>query len=311
MVALAPKIARHCSFARSRLPLGVGSNTIVACRCRASFPSSLSCEPVPRRCSHRSAGSRSSPAVPPELPSYPVLFTKWASSMTAAGDPVELPPESEEVDYEGELAVIIGRAGRRIKIEDALGHVAGVSVANDITMRDYQRRSHQWLQGKAWDACIPLGPELVTLDEVSDPKFTMVEPGDVILTGTPGGVGATRPAGTSITWRPPARRDLRDRVLATRSRLRADRRWLACRPVTSPIGSLDSRTSTVRRLLARARSCSSGQKSASEPAGVRGDRTRANQVRAPERRSARSAVLRSPSPRVPRRWRSRGLQGSK
>ncbi len=53
--------------------------------------------------------------------------------MTAAGDPVELPPESEEVDYEGELAVIIGRAGRRIKIEDALGHVAGVSIANDIT----------------------------------------------------------------------------------------------------------------------------------------------------------------------------------
>ena len=112
--------------------------------------------------------------------------------MTAAGDPVELPPESEEVDYEGELAVIIGRAGRRIKIEDALGHVAGVSIANDVTMRDYQRRSHQWLQGKAWDACIPLGPELVTLDEVSDPKFTMVEPGDVILTGTPGGVGARR-----------------------------------------------------------------------------------------------------------------------
>lgn len=252
VVALAPKIARHCSFARSRFRLGVGSNTIVACRCRASFPSSLSCEPVPRRCSHRSAGSRSSPAVPPELPSYPVLFTKWASSMTAAGDPVELPPESEEVDYEGELAVIIGRAGRRIKIEDALGHVAGVSIANDITMRDYQRRSHQWLQGKAWDACTPLGPELVTLDEVSDPKFTMVEPGDVILTGTPGGVGARRDppvllqpgdlVGVAISeigfWRP-------------RSRLRADRRWLACRQVTSPIGSLDSRTSTVRRLLAR------------------------------------------------------------
>lgn len=161
-----------------------------------------------------------------DLPSYPVLFTKWASTLTAAGAPVAIPPESEEIDYEGELAVIIGREGRRIAPGDALDHVAGLSVANDITMRDYQRRTHQWLQGKAWDGSTPLGPYLVTLDEIGDvghldlrvelngetmqnsntellifdvptviariSEFTMLQPGDVILTGTPGGVGARR-----------------------------------------------------------------------------------------------------------------------
>jgi acylpyruvate hydrolase len=161
-----------------------------------------------------------------DLPSYPVLFTKWASTLTADGAPVAIPPESEEVDYEGELAVIIGREGRRIAAADALDHIAGVSVANDITMRDYQKRTHQWLQGKAWDGSTPLGPYLVTLDEIGDvgrldlrvelngetmqssntellifdvptiiariSEFTMLQPGDVILTGTPGGVGARR-----------------------------------------------------------------------------------------------------------------------
>jgi acylpyruvate hydrolase len=161
-----------------------------------------------------------------DLPTYPVLFTKWASSLTAAGAPVALPPESNQVDYEGELAVIIGREGRRIAPADALDHVAGLSVANDITMRDYQHRTHQWLQGKAWDASTPLGPYLVTLEGVSDighldlrlelngqemqssntellifdvpttiarlSEFTTLQPGDVILTGTPGGVGARR-----------------------------------------------------------------------------------------------------------------------
>ena len=137
-----------------------------------------------------------------------------------------LPPESSKVDYEAELAVIIGREGRRIAPGDALDHIAGLSVANDITMRDYQQRTHQWLQGKAWDASTPLGPYLVTLDEVGDigkldlrlelngqqmqssntellifdvpttiahiSEFTTLAPGDVILTGTPGGVGARR-----------------------------------------------------------------------------------------------------------------------
>ncbi len=161
-----------------------------------------------------------------DLPTYPVFFTKWASSLTAAGAPVLLPPESGKVDYEAELAVVVGRGGRRIPKADALDHIAGVTVANDITMRDYQHRSHQWLQGKAWDACTPVGPYLVSLDEAPDldsidlrmelngeemqhsdtghlifdipsviafaSEFTTLAPGDLILTGTPGGVGARR-----------------------------------------------------------------------------------------------------------------------
>lgn len=157
---------------------------------------------------------------------YPVLFAKWASSLTAAGAEVPLPPESEAVDYEAELAVVIGREGRRIEPADALSHVAGVTIANDVTMRDYQYKTHQWLQGKAWESSTPLGPELVTLDEVGDlgeleislklngetmqqsstsllvfdvptivaivSEFTRLEPGDVLLTGTPGGVGFRR-----------------------------------------------------------------------------------------------------------------------
>jgi acylpyruvate hydrolase len=161
-----------------------------------------------------------------DLPTYPVFFTKWASTLSAAGAPVALPPESKKVDYEAELAVIIGRGGRRISRENALDHVAGYSVANDITMRDFQHRTHQWLQGKAWDASTPVGPYLVTPDEVPDvgaidlrlelngeemqhsdtsllifdvpeiiaraSEFTALAPGDILLTGTPGGVGARR-----------------------------------------------------------------------------------------------------------------------
>ncbi|MET9491107.1 fumarylacetoacetate hydrolase family protein [Nocardia sp. NPDC006630] len=160
-----------------------------------------------------------------ELPTYPVLFPKYAASLIGAYDDIVLPPESTQVDYEGELAVIIGRAGRRIPEADALDHVLGYTVANDITMRDFQYKTHQWMQGKAWDASTPIGPFLVTpgaLDlssagirtvlngekvQESDlsmlifsiPRliadistFTALTPGDVILTGTPGGVGYRR-----------------------------------------------------------------------------------------------------------------------
>lgn len=160
-----------------------------------------------------------------EFPTYPVMFPKFASSLIGAYDDIAVPPESSEVDYEGEMAVIIGRAGRRITEENALDHVLGYTVANDITMRDYQYKTHQWMQGKAWDASTPLGPYVVCPDEVdlascgirtivngekvqeSDlsqllftvpnliatiSTFTTLEPGDVILTGTPGGVGYRR-----------------------------------------------------------------------------------------------------------------------
>ncbi|QJU55643.1 fumarylacetoacetate hydrolase family protein [Herbiconiux sp. KACC 21604] len=160
-----------------------------------------------------------------DLPTYPVLFPKFASNLVGADAPIVAPPESTQIDYEGELAVIIGRPGRRIRPEDALDHVLGYSVANDVTMRDYQYKTHQWTQGKAWDASTPLGPTVMTPDEVdvsaagirttvndqvvqdSDlsklifdiptliatiSEFTVLEPGDVILTGTPGGVGFRR-----------------------------------------------------------------------------------------------------------------------
>ena len=130
------------------------------------------------------------------------------------------------MDYEGEMAVVIGRPGRRITVEDAMGHVAGYTIANDVTMRDFQYKTHQWLQGKVWEASTPLGPWLVTPDEAGDAstldisltlndavlqqastaqlmfdvptlisrisQLVTLMPGDVILTGTPGGVGFRR-----------------------------------------------------------------------------------------------------------------------
>ncbi|MBM9468122.1 fumarylacetoacetate hydrolase family protein [Nakamurella leprariae] len=156
---------------------------------------------------------------------YPVLFTKFPGSLLGPDDDVVLPPEAGFLDWEGELAVVIGEAGRRIPESAALDHVLGLSVANDITLRDYQYRTHQWLQGKAWDDTTPLGPDVVTLDEASATsgritttvngaveqdsdlahfvfpvahlvsvisEFTRLLPGDVILTGTPGGVGYRR-----------------------------------------------------------------------------------------------------------------------
>ena len=155
---------------------------------------------------------------------YPVLFTKFATTLTGPTDPIPLPPESAAIDYEGEIVVVIGERGRRIPRDRALDHVAGYAIANDVSMRDYQYKTHQWLQGKAWDASTPVGPDLVTLDEAPDPltlktfvngekvqeattellifdvatlvstvsEFATIEPGDLILTGTPGGVGYRR-----------------------------------------------------------------------------------------------------------------------
>ena len=161
-----------------------------------------------------------------ELPEYPVLFTKFAQSLIGPFDPIVKPGDSEQVDYEGELAVFIGAAARRIDRTRALEVVAGYSVVNDVTVRDYQYKTHQWLQGKAWDRTTPIGPAIVTGDEIGDPseltvelrlngavmqsaptsqmifdvptlistisEFTTLEPGDILLTGTPGGVGYRR-----------------------------------------------------------------------------------------------------------------------
>jgi acylpyruvate hydrolase len=161
-----------------------------------------------------------------DVPEYPALFSKFAETLVGAGEPVLLPPESEEVDYEAELAFVIGREARRVNGDAALAAVAGYTLANDVTMRDYQYRTHQWLPGKNWASSTPLGPFLVTPDEVGDPhsldislelngermqeantslfifdiptlvatisEFVPLAPGDVVLTGTPSGVGYRR-----------------------------------------------------------------------------------------------------------------------
>jgi acylpyruvate hydrolase len=160
------------------------------------------------------------------VPSYPRLFPKFADTLIGAFDPLNLPAESSEVDYEVELAVVIGKRVRRIGESDALGAVAGYSVANDVSVRDYQFRTDQLLPGKAWSATTPVGPWLVTPEELPDPQklelrlelgaevmqhastsemifpvakiiallseFLTLEPGDLILTGTPEGVGFLR-----------------------------------------------------------------------------------------------------------------------
>jgi acylpyruvate hydrolase len=158
-----------------------------------------------------------------ELPTSPTLFLKLPQALTDPDEPVVLPPESAQVDYEGEVVAVIGRGGRRIPREEALAHVAGLTLMNDVSMRDFQYRSLQWFAGKSWRASTPVGPELVTLDElgelgglelttevngelrqratVGDLVFDIpalvadvsqvveLAPGDLIATGTPGGVG--------------------------------------------------------------------------------------------------------------------------
>ena len=161
-----------------------------------------------------------------DVPDHPTLFVKFPEALVAAGEPILLPPESTDPDYEAELAVVIGRPVRRASTATAMAHVAGYTAANDVTMRDYQYRTNQWLPGKTWARSTPLGPFLVTPDEVGDPpelditlelngekmqsgntgqfifdiptviaaisEFVPLAVGDVILTGTPSGVGYRR-----------------------------------------------------------------------------------------------------------------------
>ena len=155
-----------------------------------------------------------------EVPEFPTLFAKYQESLIGPNDDLALPQESDTVDWESELAVVIGKKGRRISEADAADHIAGYAVLNDVSMRDYQFRTIQWLQGKTWEKSTPFGPALVTKDEFSGglmttavdgeiqqqtptndvvftPEFLVsyistiitLNPGDVIATGTPGGVG--------------------------------------------------------------------------------------------------------------------------
>jgi len=174
-----------------------------------------------------------------KVPEHPVFFSKFTSCLIGAGQPIVIPRLSSHVDYEAELAIVIGRPGRYIRETDAYSHVAGYTILNDVSVRDYQMRTSQWLIGKVFDRTTPVGPELVTADEVPHPdalrlsasvngrvlqhsntdnlifslprviaaisEILTLEPGDLIATGTPAGVGFTRKppiflrAGDSVT----------------------------------------------------------------------------------------------------------------
>lgn len=162
-----------------------------------------------------------------EPPAYPTVFARFTNSMIAHGAPLVRPNASTMFDYEAELVVVVGRGGRHISKEDALEHIAGYSLCNDGSVRDYQIKSPQWTMGKVWDGTGAFGPELVTPDElpvackgltltmtvngevlqsanIDDMIFDApaliailseamtLSPGDVIISGTPGGVGAMR-----------------------------------------------------------------------------------------------------------------------
>jgi acylpyruvate hydrolase len=158
----------------------------------------------------------------------PNIFIRYAQSLLADGDPIQVPRVSDQVDWEAELAVIIGTGGKHIARADALSHVAGYAIFNDVSIRDWQLRKPpiQFGSGKNFDASGPFGPDLVTADEVGDPQtlsieltvngevmqssttaemifpvdqliefisqYSTLEPGDVIATGTPSGVGNFR-----------------------------------------------------------------------------------------------------------------------
>jgi 2-keto-4-pentenoate hydratase/2-oxohepta-3-ene-1,7-dioic acid hydratase in catechol pathway len=160
------------------------------------------------------------------LPTEVTAFAKYANSLVGNGAAVEIPRESDKVDYEAELAFVIGKRGRHIGEKEAYDYVAGYTIVNDVSVRDYQMRTSQWMLGKVFDTHAPCGPVIVTTDEIPDPQtlairtlvdgevlqdsntsqlvFTVprliaelssimtLEPGDIVATGTPAGVGTSR-----------------------------------------------------------------------------------------------------------------------
>jgi 2-keto-4-pentenoate hydratase/2-oxohepta-3-ene-1,7-dioic acid hydratase in catechol pathway len=159
-----------------------------------------------------------------EVPEEPLVFLKPSTSVSGPGDPIPLPPISNRVDYEGELAVVIGRIARNVRAEETFRYILGYTCGNDVTLRDLQKKDDQWARAKGFDGSCPLGPWVETeLDPIdvhletrvngevrqsastSDMVFgvaTIIEfvttfmtllPGDVIMTGTPEGVGKLEP----------------------------------------------------------------------------------------------------------------------
>jgi 2-keto-4-pentenoate hydratase/2-oxohepta-3-ene-1,7-dioic acid hydratase in catechol pathway len=162
------------------------------------------------------------------IPAEPVLFSKFSTALIGPAEPIVLPPVSKEVDYEAELVLVVGRKGRHLTPASAAEHLAGFTVGHDVSARDWQLKKdgRQWLAGKTFDTFAPTGPWLVTADEVPDPhalgirlrlngqtmqdsttaqmifragdllayisQVVTLEPGDLVFTGTPHGVGFTR-----------------------------------------------------------------------------------------------------------------------
>lgn len=160
------------------------------------------------------------------IPTYPVVFAKYANTVIAHGDSIVLPRGSAQVDYEAELGFVIGRRARYVSEAEGMSYVAGYLPINDVSARDYQNRTSQWTMGKTFDTFAPMGPALVTADEIRDPhnlsirlnigdellqnsntcnlifsvprlvaalsEVMTLEPGDVVSTGTPPGVGMAR-----------------------------------------------------------------------------------------------------------------------
>lgn len=158
-----------------------------------------------------------------EKPEYPMFFTKQSSCVIGQGDAIQIPPISEKVDYEGELAFVIGKKCKNVSVENAHDVIAGFTIVNDVTVRDWQFRTPTWTIGKSFDTHGPMGPWIVTADEIANPHalglktwvdnelrqnsntcymmfncYEMIaylsqamtlEVGDVITTGTPSGVG--------------------------------------------------------------------------------------------------------------------------
>ena len=108
-------------------------------------------------------------------PEHPDVFVKTPNTLAGPNEPVVIPPGATDVDYEGEVAVVIGRRAQRVSLEDALDHVGGYTILDDVSDRAWQRRQSQWALGKCSDGFAPLGPWVVTLDEVPDPQDLLVE----------------------------------------------------------------------------------------------------------------------------------------
>jgi 2-keto-4-pentenoate hydratase/2-oxohepta-3-ene-1,7-dioic acid hydratase in catechol pathway len=158
-----------------------------------------------------------------EVPPVPTIFNKFTNVVIGPGDTIVLPKVSRKPDYEAELAFVIGRGGRYIPAAQAMGHVFGYTIVNDVSARDFQNATTQWLMGKTFDTFAPMGPWIVTKDEIADPhaldisleiggvvlqnsntrelifkipelieyisQVVTLEPGDIVATGTPPGVG--------------------------------------------------------------------------------------------------------------------------